>query len=98
MTADPTQTLQTDPDLDEIRLMTHLIRDHQRQIEDLGKRRKRTIMRLRSHLTTYREIAEAMETSEQNVYKIIRDEIPTNPRRDIQGNPLPKRGRPRQGE
>jgi hypothetical protein len=55
-------------------------------------------MRLRSELVTYRQIAEAMETSEQNVYRLIRDEIPTNPRLDAEGNPLPKRGRPRSGE
>jgi DNA-directed RNA polymerase specialized sigma24 family protein len=85
----------TDINLDEVRLQTRMIREHQREIENLGSKRKRTIMRLRANLITYRKIAEAMETSEQNVYKIIRDEIPTNPRLGPDGEPLPKRGRPR---
>lgn len=78
-----------------VREDTEQIREHQRAIEGIGQSRKQKIMSLRSRLVTYREIAQAMQTSEQNVYKIIRDEIPNNPRLDEHGNPLPRRGRPR---
>jgi DNA-directed RNA polymerase specialized sigma24 family protein len=76
--------------LDEIRLITQMIREHQKNIERLGVKRKSTILKLRKHRITYREIAEAMGTTEQNVYKIIREDIPRDPETG-----LARRGRPR---
>lgn len=59
--------------LDEVRMLTQMMREHQASIERLGERRRRTVLRLRDHRVKYREIAEAMGVSEQAVYKIIRD-------------------------
>lgn len=76
--------------LDEVKLITQMIREHQRAIEKLGVKRRGRILNLRKHRITYREIAEAMGTTEQNVYKIIREDIPRDPETG-----QAKRGRPR---
>ena len=65
--------------LDEVKLLTNAIREHQNQIQDLGKRRKQLILRLRKQRITYREIASAMGVSEQLIYKIIREDDQRNP-------------------
>ena len=80
--------------LDEVKLLTESIRTHQSQIQDLGKRRKQLILRLRKQRITYREIAEAMGVSEQLIYKIIRNDIPREPEYDANGNVVRRRGRP----
>jgi DNA-directed RNA polymerase specialized sigma subunit len=59
-------------DLEEVQMMTVMIKEHQKQIKELGRRRKLTILRLRKNNVTYREIAETMGVTEQNVYKILR--------------------------
>lgn len=61
--------------LDQIAALTEGIRAHQRGIEDLSQERKGVIVSLRDMKVTYRVIAEAMGTTEQNVYKILRDYI-----------------------
>jgi DNA invertase Pin-like site-specific DNA recombinase len=80
--------------LDEVKILTDAIRTHQSQIQDLGKRRKQLILRLRKQRITYREIAEAMGVSEQLIYKIIRNDISREPEYDAQGNLVRRRGRP----
>jgi DNA-directed RNA polymerase specialized sigma subunit len=80
--------------LDEVKLLTDAIRTHQSQIQDLGKRRKQLILRLRKQRITYREIAEAMGVSEQLIYKIIRNDIERVPEYDSEGNIIRRRGRP----
>ena len=80
--------------LDEVKILTDAIRTHQSQIQDLGKRRKQLILRLRKQRITYREIAGAMGVSEQLIYKIIRNDIPREPEFDTQGNLVRRRGRP----
>ena len=80
--------------LDEVKLLTDAIRTHQSQIQDLGKRRKQLILRLRKQRITYREIAEAMGVSEQLIYKIIRNDISRTPEYDAEGNLVRRRGRP----
>jgi DNA invertase Pin-like site-specific DNA recombinase len=80
--------------LDEVKLLTDAIRTHQTQIQDLGKRRKQLILRLRKQRITYREIAEAMGVSEQLIYKIIRNDISRTPEYDAEGNLIRRRGRP----
>lgn len=80
--------------LDEVKLLTDAIRTHQSQIQDLGKRRKQLILRLRKQRITYREIAEAMGVSEQLIYKIIRNDIERVPEYDNEGNIIRRRGRP----
>ena len=80
--------------LEEVKLLTDAIRTHQVQIQDLGKRRKQLILRLRKQRITYREISEAMGVSEQLIYKIIRNDISRTPEYDAQGNLVRRRGRP----
>jgi DNA-directed RNA polymerase specialized sigma subunit len=80
--------------LDEVKLLTDAIRTHQSQIQDLGKRRKQLILRLRKQRINYREIAEAMGVSEQLIYKIIRNDIERVPEYDNDGNIIRRRGRP----
>lgn len=80
--------------LEQVKVLTDAIRTHQTQIQDLGKRRKQLILRLRKQRITYREIAEAMGVSEQLIYKIIRTDIVREPEYDAQGNLVRRRGRP----
>jgi DNA invertase Pin-like site-specific DNA recombinase len=80
--------------LQEVRIITDAMREHQVQIQDLGKRRKQLIFRLRKQRITYREIAEAMGVSEQLIYKIIRNDIDREPIYDEAGNLIRLRGRP----
>lgn len=80
--------------LEEVRMITNAMREHQTQISDLGKRRKQLILRLRKQRITYREIAEAMGVSEQLIYKIIRNDIDREPVYDESGNLVRRRGRP----
>ena len=80
--------------LQEVRIITDAMREHQTQIQDLGKRRKQLILRLRKQRITYREIAEAMGVSEQLIYKIIRHDIDRDPVYDESGNLIRRRGRP----
>lgn len=61
--------------LGKVKVLTGMIRQHQKDIERLSRERRTAIVRLRDHRITYREIAEAMGTTEQNVYKILRDHI-----------------------
>ena len=58
-----------------IQSLTERIRAHQRGIEDCAKERRDFIVALRDMKVTYRAIAEAMGTTEQNVYKILREYI-----------------------
>jgi predicted transcriptional regulator len=80
--------------LDEVKILTDAIRTHQSQIQDLGKRRKQLILRLRKQRITYREIAESMGVSEQLIYKIIKDDIDRELQHDKNGNVIRHRGRP----
>lgn len=63
------------PELEEIKTLTDLIRNHQRAIEEISKTRKNVILSLRRKRITYKEIAAAMAVTEQSVYKILRDTI-----------------------
>ena len=80
--------------LEEVRLITDAMREHQRQVLELAKRRKQLILRLRKQRITYRELAEAMGVSEQLIYKIIKNDIDREPVYDEAGNLIRRRGRP----
>lgn len=69
------ETADTKTDLESVRELTQKIRQRQRDIEDISHERRTIIQRLRRSRVTYREIAESMGTTEQNVYKILRDYI-----------------------
>jgi hypothetical protein len=58
-------------DLEEIRSLTILMRGHQKAIEEISTIRKNLILKVRNKRITYREIAEAMQVTEQSVYKIL---------------------------
>lgn len=66
---------QNDPELSEVKALTDLIRNHEQAIKDIAKTRKAVILDLRRKRVTYREIASAMNVTEQSVYKILRDTI-----------------------
>jgi len=80
--------------LDEVKLLTDAIRTHQVQIQELGKRRKQLILRLRKQRITYKEIATAMGVSAQLIYKIIKNDIDREPHFDENGKVIRHRGRP----
>jgi len=63
------------PELSEVKQLTVMIRNHQSAITEISKTRKNVILSLRRHRITYREIAEAMDVTEQSVYKILREDI-----------------------
>lgn len=63
-------------DLEEIRLLTWMMREHQEQVTRLGQRRREKVLALRERTpdrvaVTYRALAEAMDVSEQAVHKIL---------------------------
>ena len=80
--------------LEEVKLLTDAIRTHQTQIQDLGKRRKQLILRLRKQRITYKEIAKAMGVSAQLIYKIIKNDIDREQHFDENGKVIRHRGRP----
>jgi DNA invertase Pin-like site-specific DNA recombinase len=80
--------------LEEVRMLTDAMREHQSQISELGKRRKQLILRLRKQRITYKEISKAMGVSEQLIYKIIRNDIDREPQYDSDGKIVRRRGRP----
>ena len=65
--------------LEEVKMLTESIRQHQDAILNLGKRRKKVVVALRYQYgeasegtrVTYKAIAEAMGTTDQSVYKIL---------------------------
>jgi DNA-directed RNA polymerase specialized sigma24 family protein len=73
MSENPTQI--QFPELEEVKALTILMRNHQQAIEDISKTRKEVILSLRRKKITYRKIAESMGVTEQSVYKILRDTI-----------------------
>lgn len=80
--------------LSDLKMLNDSIRAHQEQISSLLKRRKQLILRLRKQRITYRELAQTLEVSEQLIYKIIRHDIPREPKYDQNGNIIRKIGRP----
>lgn len=58
-----------------IKDLTDKIRALQHEITDVAEDRRQVIISLRENRITYREIAEAMDVTEQAVYKILRDHL-----------------------
>lgn len=74
--AAPQSTRQNDGEtLNDVAAMTRLMREHQEQITRIGQERRKKVLHLRQHRVTYREIATAMNVTEQAVYKIIRGDL-----------------------
>jgi hypothetical protein len=59
-------------DLDEVRALTHQMRDAERQVVALGKRRRSVLERLRSNRVPFRVLAQATGTTEHAIYKDLR--------------------------
>jgi DNA-binding NarL/FixJ family response regulator len=59
-------------DLQEIKALTKMMREHEKQISKLSTKRRNTVLRLRGKAVGYTPIATAMGTSEQTVYIITR--------------------------
>ena len=62
-------------DLEEIKSLTVLMRGHQTAIDEISTLRRKLILGVRDKRITYREIAEAMNVTEQSVYKILAPSI-----------------------
>ena len=58
-------------DLEELRSMTTLIRNHEQAIKDISRQRSQIAARLRRRAVSYKRIAGAMGVSQQNVYKLL---------------------------
>jgi DNA-directed RNA polymerase specialized sigma24 family protein len=61
--------------LKEVELLTLMMREHQDQITKLGQRRRKKLLALHAQKVAYREMAEAMGTTEQAVYKSLRGDL-----------------------
>lgn len=61
--------------LDEVSALTAEMRTHENAIKTISEARRSLILTLREHAVTYRLIAEAMGTTEQSVYKVIRGDL-----------------------
>jgi len=64
-----------DTKLDHVTKLTKEIRAHQIGIVQVSKRRRNAVLWLREKGVPYKEIASAMSTTEQTVYKIIRGDL-----------------------
>lgn len=64
-----------DTKLDHVTKLTKDIRAHQVGIVQTSKRRRSAVLWLREKGVPYKEIATAMNTTEQTVYKIIRGDL-----------------------
>jgi len=71
--------------LSEVKRLTDEIRVSQNDIVDVSEMRRTKILDLRQHRITYREIAEAMGVTEQNVYKILKPSIAENRASEAEG-------------
>jgi ribosome maturation protein Sdo1 len=67
---------ETERQLEELRLVSGMMKEHHEQIETLMKRRKELILKLKEKHVTYKTMSEYMGTTYQNIYKIIKDELP----------------------
>lgn len=61
--------------LDHVTKLTKEIRAHQVGIVQVSKRRRTVVLWLRERNVPYKEIATAMSTTEQTVYKIIKGDL-----------------------
>jgi hypothetical protein len=71
-----------DEGLEELRLTTQMIREHQAAIKKLGERRRKVALRLRDNGITYKRMAEVMGVTDIAVFKILKgneDRVPPKP-------------------
>lgn len=61
--------------LQEIRHMTQLIRNHETAIKEIAEQRQRAVIQLRKMRVRYRDLADAMNVTEQTIYKILQETI-----------------------
>lgn len=59
-------------DLEKVRLLTSMMREHQQSVVRLGKMRREAIRRLRSRRVPYRTIADACGVTDQALFADLR--------------------------
>jgi DNA invertase Pin-like site-specific DNA recombinase len=68
--------------LQEVRHMTQLIRNHETAIREIAEQRQRAVIQLRKMRVRYRDIADAMNVTEQTIYKILQQAIKDRKQRE----------------
>lgn len=58
--------------LDQVRLLTQMMREHQNAVVRLGKKRRRIIRKLRDRRVPYKDIADACGVTDQAVFADLR--------------------------
>ena len=61
-----------DRDLEQVKLLTQMMREHEKQVVALAKKRRRLMRGLRERRVPFRLLAAATGTTEQAVYKDLR--------------------------
>ena len=59
-------------DLNKVKMLTSMMREHQSSVVRLGKQRRTIIQRLRSRRVPYRQIADACGVTDQALYADLR--------------------------
>lgn len=65
-------TEQDGRDLEQVRILTRKMREHEREIVEIGKRRRHIMRALRDRGVSFPRIADATGTTTQSVYKDLR--------------------------
>lgn len=58
--------------LDQVRLLTQMMREHQNAVVRLGKKRRRIVRKLRERRVPYKDIADVMGVTDQAVFADLR--------------------------
>lgn len=58
--------------LEQVRLLTQMMREHQNAVVRLGKKRRRIVRKLRERRVPYKEIADVMGVTDQAVFADLR--------------------------
>lgn len=61
-----------DSDLDKVKKLTQMMREHQHSVVKLGKQRRKVVRRLRKRRVPYRQIADACGVTDQALFADLR--------------------------
>jgi hypothetical protein len=62
----------TEGDLDKVKKLTQMMREHQNSVVKLGKQRRKVVRRLRKRRVPYRQIADACGVTDQALFADLR--------------------------
>lgn len=62
----------TESDLDKVKKLTQMMREHQNSVVKLGKQRRKVVRRLRKRRVPYRQIADACGVTDQALFADLR--------------------------